>query len=57
MSADAELVINELLSQITSLSRECAIYAALVTQYRQELEQVRSELESLKQTNDQSSAE
>ncbi|AKM19792.1 hypothetical protein GARCT_02541 [Geobacillus sp. 12AMOR1] len=49
MEAKSELVINELLFQITALSRERAIYAALVTQYQQELAQVKQELEQLKQ--------
>ncbi|WJQ02852.1 hypothetical protein QT236_14295 [Geobacillus stearothermophilus] len=49
MNIQAEQVIEELLSQITALSRERAFYAALVKQYQQELERVKQELEQLKQ--------
>lgn len=38
MDVKPDLVVNELLSQIMTLSRERALYAALATQYQQELE-------------------
>lgn len=49
MNIQAEQVIEELLSQITALSRERAIYAALAKQYQGELNQLKQELEQLKQ--------
>lgn len=48
MNANVDIVINELTTQIANLSREKAIYVALATQYKQELDQVKKELEEMK---------
>jgi regulator of replication initiation timing len=48
MNANAELVINELTTQIANLSKEKAIYAALSAQLTVEVNQLRQENESLK---------
>ena len=48
MNANVDLVANELSVQIANLSKERAIYAALATQYKRELEQVKAEFEELK---------
>jgi regulator of replication initiation timing len=48
MNANAELVINELTTQIANLSKEKAIYTALTTQLTVEVNQLRQENENLK---------
>lgn len=48
MNANVDIVVNELTTQIANLSREKAIYVALTTQYKQELDQVKKELEEMK---------
>lgn len=48
MNANVDLVVNELSVQIANLTKERAIYVALATQYKHELEQVKAELEELK---------
>jgi|GEM_PF-2411116 len=57
MNAEAELVVQELLSQITALSRERAVLSALVKQYQQELAQARQELETLRKERESIPAE
>jgi hypothetical protein len=48
MSANAELVIQDLTNQIANMSREKAIFYALATQKEQENQQLREELEQYK---------
>lgn len=48
MSANADLVIQDLTNQIANLSREKAIFYALSVQKEQENQQLRQELEQLK---------
>jgi cell division protein FtsB len=47
MNANAELVIQELSAQVASLSREKAIYAALVVQLRQENDELKKRIKEL----------
>jgi hypothetical protein len=54
MSVNVDLVVNELSAQIANLSKEKAIYSALATQYKRELEAAKRELEQLKKSKDQS---
>jgi regulator of replication initiation timing len=48
MNANAELVIDQLTTQIANLSKEKAIYAAISAQLTVEVNQLRQENESLK---------
>ncbi|MFF2449376.1 hypothetical protein ACFVSW_20240 [Neobacillus sp. NPDC058068] len=48
MSANVELVVQDLSNQIANLSREKAIFYALATQKEQENQQLRQELEQYK---------
>jgi diphthamide synthase subunit DPH2 len=51
MNTNIDLVVNDLTEQIKNLSKEKAIYVSLATQYKQELEAVKRELEELKNVN------
>lgn len=53
MNANVDLVVNELSAQIANLSKEKAIYAALATQYKQELEHVKKELEQVQKEKEE----
>lgn len=57
MSANVDIVIDELTKQVAELSKEKAIYVSLATQYKQELEAVKRELEELKNVNKSPSAQ
>jgi len=46
MNVDVNLVVQDLLNQISQLSREKAILAALVKQYENELNELKKEKES-----------
>lgn len=47
MNTNVELVVQDLLNQITSLSREKAVYYALATEKMQENEHLRKRIEEL----------
>lgn len=47
MQANADLVIQDLLNQVANLSREKAIFYALVTQKDLEIQQLKQEIANL----------
>jgi hypothetical protein len=51
MNADAGLVIQDLLNQIANLSKEKAVYYALVMKKDQEIQNLRQELDQRNNTN------
>lgn len=51
MNLNVDIVVEELTKQVAELSKERAIYVSLATQYKQELEAVKRELEELKNVN------
>ena len=48
VNANPQLVINELINQIASLSKEKAFFYALATENKQRVEQLENELEQYK---------
>lgn len=48
MKLNVDIVFEELTKQVAELSKEKAIYVSLATQYKQELERVKQDLDELK---------